>query len=135
MEDWEKQEPVKGAEVITLDFDNVSEDELSDFERWLRHLTNQRRVFEVYRRKSSSRNGYHYLVHFEIPAYMIKATFGDSEEAIKRFQWAIRFLMGDDFGRLKVDAMRIEQGLKAMILFIKKNGGQVTDWELIYSSN
>jgi len=116
----------EGNIIITLDFDNVLNDQ-EHFIHFLSHLYENKRIERVYRRKSSSGKGDHYKIFFKkVPKFVFENITDDELKVIK---WTIRFIFGEDFGRLKVDSYRIKAGLQEEILFYRKDGKQASNWE------
>ena len=74
--------------------------------------------YEIYFRRSSSGRGFHFVVaKNKIPLFLPK------EMVMK-----IRKQIGDDYGRIKADEIRMRQGRVISILFDYKNNKQAGRW-------
>lgn len=119
-----------GSVVITLDFDSWDHEEL--LMGIFKNLYQERRVIQVYERRSSSGRGAHYKVGIAVPSFILENVDPHHvEDHIKSFKWALRFMLGEDYGRLKVDSFRIKEKLKEEILFYRKDGQNVEEWKRI----
>jgi len=86
------------------------------------NMTIGKRAISMKYRLSSSRRGYHVNIVLNVPKYIVKNV------DLYSFVLGIRYLLGDDLGRIKADVGRKQLDGEVDRLFILKNGKKVTDW-------
>lgn len=99
---------------LTLDFDNLEENDIRKILKYLR-LNYPKNIIKY--RKSASKKGYHIVVY---------GAFHNHKNLL-----LARYQLCDDDLRRKIDVDRIQKGMCYNILFTKKNGKKAGKWRFL----